>query len=153
MKGSTFFSAVALTLAMAGCGGSPPASLGARGGALSACLPTPNCIKSETGGSNRPFVLVENTGQAWRSVIDVTRSQSRTLLRTETGSYAHFEVRSVVFRFVDDLELLWDEAAGVVHYRSASRLGAWDLGVNARRVGRLEAALVERGLIRAPGAS
>jgi len=35
---------------------------------------------------------------------------------------------------VDDVEFRIDEAAGVIHVRSASRKGYWDLGVNRRRV-------------------
>jgi uncharacterized protein (DUF1499 family) len=46
---------------------------------------------------------------------------------------------------VDDLELLFDEAAGLFHVRSASRLGRRDFGVNRRRVESL------RGLIRPEG--
>ncbi len=42
--------------------------------------------------------------------------------------------RSRVFRFVDDLELRLDEAGGVIHVRSAARLGYADFGVNRKRV-------------------
>jgi uncharacterized protein (DUF1499 family) len=38
---------------------------------------------------------------------------------------------------VDDLELLLDREAGVLHLRSASRLGYQDFGVNRARVERL----------------
>jgi uncharacterized protein (DUF1499 family) len=53
---------------------------------------------------------------------------------TATQTYLHAEFRSAVFRFVDDLEFLADESAGVIHVRSASRVGTSDLGVNRRRV-------------------
>lgn len=39
--------------------------------------------------------------------------------------------------FTDDVEFLWSEEEGVVHFRSASRIGSWDLGVNRRRMRRL----------------
>ena len=42
-------------------------------------------------------------------------------------------------RFVDDLELTFDEKAGVLHVRSASRLGRRDFGVNRARVEALRA--------------
>jgi uncharacterized protein (DUF1499 family) len=45
--------------------------------------------------------------------------------------------------FVDDVEFLHDPAKGVVHVRSASRLGRRDFGVNRERVERLRA-LIER---------
>ncbi|MFP4012231.1 MAG: DUF1499 domain-containing protein [Spirochaetaceae bacterium] len=39
-----------------------------------------------------------------------------------------------MFRFPDDVELLVDEEAGCVHFRSASRLGYYDRGVNQSRI-------------------
>jgi uncharacterized protein (DUF1499 family) len=45
--------------------------------------------------------------------------------------------------FVDDVEFLVDPVKGVVHVRSASRLGRRDFGVNRERVERLRA-LIER---------
>ena len=46
--------------------------------------------------------------------------------------YAEFRTR--LMRYVDDLELWHDERAGLVHVRSASRLGRRDFGVNRKRV-------------------
>ena len=54
--------------------------------------------------------------------------------------------------FIDDLQLLLAEDSELV-VRSASRLGRGDLGVNARRVERLRAALLEVGLLAASSAS
>ena len=64
--------------------------------------------------------------------------------------YIHAVERSRLFRFIDDLELLLAEDRELV-VRSASRLGSGDLGVNARRLERLRAALGEAGLL-APAA-
>jgi uncharacterized protein (DUF1499 family) len=44
-------------------------------------------------------------------------------------------------KFTDDLELAQDEAARVIHVRSASRLGKSDLGVNRKRVEAIRAAM------------
>jgi uncharacterized protein (DUF1499 family) len=56
-----------------------------------------------------------------------------------TESYLHAEFTSLFFRFVDDVEFLVDDAAKVIHVRSASRLGRSDLGVNRKRVERIRA--------------
>ena len=48
--------------------------------------------------------------------------------------YLYAEFRSKLLGFVDDLELLFDEKAGLFHVRSASRLGRRDFGVNRKRV-------------------
>ena len=51
-----------------------------------------------------------------------------------TDTYLRAECETRVLRFVDDLELLLDAPAGVVHVRSASRLGRKDFGVNRARI-------------------
>jgi uncharacterized protein (DUF1499 family) len=63
----------------------------------------------------------------------------------EEAGYLHAVCRSRLFGWADDLELRIDTEAGVVHVRSASRVGYSDLGVNRRRVERLRAALREQG--------
>ena len=67
-----------------------------------------------------------------------------TLVRAEPG-YLHFEVRSLVFRFVDDLEFLVDQEQQVIHFRSASRAGYSDMGVNRRRMERIAKLFNESG--------
>jgi uncharacterized protein (DUF1499 family) len=44
-------------------------------------------------------------------------------------------------RYVDDVELYYDERAGLVQVRSASRLGRRDFGVNRARVEALRRAI------------
>jgi len=53
---------------------------------------------------------------------------------TVDGPYLHAEFTSPLFRFVDDLELLWNGERQVLDVRSASRVGNSDLGVNRKRV-------------------
>jgi uncharacterized protein (DUF1499 family) len=65
----------------------------------------------------------------------------RTTLAVDEPGYVRVECRSAVFGFVDDLELLLDAEARVIHVRSAARLGRSDFGVNRARVERLRRAL------------
>jgi len=58
----------------------------------------------------------------------------RTRIVKEEGGYLHAEVRSFLFRFVDDIEFLIDTEQSLIHVRSASRTGHSDFGVNRRRV-------------------
>ena len=58
----------------------------------------------------------------------------RTRIAEDDGYYVHAEFRSRVFRFVDDVEFLLDDATGQIYFRSASRVGRSDLGVNRRRM-------------------
>ena len=55
------------------------------------------------------------------------------------GGYLYAEYRSKLMRFVDDVEFFYDGKAGLIHVRSASRLGRRDFGVNRARVEALRA--------------
>jgi uncharacterized protein (DUF1499 family) len=68
----------------------------------------------------------------------------RTRVVQQGQRYLHAESRSLVFRFGDDVELLADEATGLIHFRSASRIGRGDFGVNRRRLLRLTALIRQR---------
>ncbi|WP_300157643.1 DUF1499 domain-containing protein [Solidesulfovibrio sp.] len=57
--------------------------------------------------------------------------------------YLHATASSPRFGFVDDVEFLYDPAAGLLHARSASRVGYSDIGANRRR---LEMIFKETGL-------
>jgi len=70
------------------------------------------------------------------------------------------ESRTRLFRFVDDVEIriaLDHEGQTRVDLASASRIGAWDLGTNARRIhqftARLDLALQEEGHCTLPPAA
>ena len=59
----------------------------------------------------------------------------------ETPGYLHAEFRTPLMRFVDDVEFLLDAPAGLIHVRSASRLGRRDFGTNRKRVEAIRAKL------------
>ena len=71
----------------------------------------------------------------------VGRDFSRARLIDEAPGYLRFEFRSMIFRFVDDVEFYIDDAASEIHFRSASRVGHSDLGANKSRMQKIVAAL------------
>ncbi len=79
-------------------------------------------------------------------LASVIKDWPRTTLIVQTADYLRFEVRSLIFRFVDDIEFLRDHDFGVIHVRSAARWGFYDLGVNRRRIGQLREAWNQRQL-------
>ncbi|WP_181349310.1 DUF1499 domain-containing protein [Thalassobacillus sp. CUG 92003] len=46
----------------------------------------------------------------------------------------HVVFLSEVFRFKDDVEFYFDDQAGLVQFRSTSRVGYYDFGVNRKRM-------------------
>ncbi|MDE3040844.1 MAG: DUF1499 domain-containing protein, partial [Nitrospirota bacterium] len=57
-----------------------------------------------------------------------------TKLVEEDETYLHYEFTSFLLRFVDDVEFLFEDETKTIHFRSASRTGYGDLGVNRRRM-------------------
>ena len=70
----------------------------------------------------------------------VTTAPGARVVRA-SPEYLYAEFRSRVMRFVDDVEFALDAARGVIHVRSASRVGVRDFGVNRARVEALRTAL------------
>jgi uncharacterized protein (DUF1499 family) len=71
--------------------------------------------------------------EAREAIETVVCSFPRATIVAASGSVVRAEFRSRL-GFVDDVEFRIDGAAGMIHVRSASRKGYWDLGVNRRRV-------------------
>jgi uncharacterized protein (DUF1499 family) len=128
--------------------GKPPASLGLHEGRLATCPGRPNCVSSQAEDkAHRVAPLVidprETAPVFWERLQRVLGEMARVRIVTVTNDYLHAECASAVFGFVDDLECALDAAAGVVHLRSAARMGRWDLGQNRRRIETLRRRLVD----------
>jgi len=81
-----------------------------------------------------PFRYQQNLAGAKDRLKSIVSQLPRTKLVEETEGYLHFEFTSFLLRFVDDVEFVFDEGAKLVQFRSASRTGYSDLGVNRRRM-------------------
>ena len=67
-------------------------------------------------------------------LVQIVQGMNRATIVSAAPTYLHVEFRSAVFGFVDDVEFVVDDAARVIHFRSASRTGWYDFGVNRRRM-------------------
>lgn len=117
-----------------------PSNLGAKDGRLAPCKRTPNCVSSQADAQDREHYIApiafRGSMQELRKAVE---SMERATVITVAANYLYAEYRTRLMRYVDDLELVYDERAGLVHVRSASRLGRRDFGVNRRRVEALRA--------------
>lgn len=104
---------------------------------LAPCPSSPNCV-STTGQDQEhaitPFRYAKSRAEAQEALKAIVLSLPRTRLVEADESYHHYEFTSLLLRFVDDVEFLFDEATKTIHFRSASRIGYGDLGVNRRRM-------------------
>jgi len=112
---------------------------------LPPCPASPNCVSSRDPDPARrvdPIPFRGTPEEAREALEAVLRSLPRATIVASSGIGIRAEFRSLL-GFVDDVEFRIDEAAGVIHVRSASRTGYWDLGVNRRRVETIREAFVK----------
>uniref|UniRef100_A0A7S3XEU3 DUF1499 domain-containing protein n=1 Tax=Picocystis salinarum TaxID=88271 RepID=A0A7S3XEU3_9CHLO len=134
----------------------------ARNMRLKPCPSSPNCVSSEADESDKEHYVAPltytgmTTVQVVKQLRDVVGKMSRSKLVEEKDLELHYTFTTLVFRFVDDVDLVVvpDDApsestvdakaidaranapttSGTVQVRSASRVGYSDLGTNRRRV-------------------
>ncbi len=104
---------------------------------LAPCPERPNCVSSlaeDDVHRVEPLPLRGTPDEALTRLREIIQAMRGATVDEVGDGRLAARFRSRVLGFVDDLEMAVDEAAGVVHVRSASRVGRWDLGVNRRRV-------------------
>jgi uncharacterized protein (DUF1499 family) len=117
---------------------------------LPLCPNSPNCVSSQAIDENHfiaPFKIVADTEQVWIALKQALQNQTRTVITQESDAALNAEATSLIFRFVDDINIILDEEQKLIHIRSASRIGYGDFGVNRRRVEQLRAQLKKGGFI------
>ncbi|MFX0198762.1 MAG: DUF1499 domain-containing protein [Candidatus Hodarchaeota archaeon] len=115
--------------------------IGTVNGRLRPCPETPNCVCSEDEGRStfvEPFAFKEAPEIAWERLKGVI-PQIGGKIQKERDGYLWATFTTKIFRFVDDVEIRMDVKNGIIHVRSASRVGYSDMGMNRKRVENLRA--------------
>ena len=108
-------------------------------GRLAPCPNQPNCVSSQAAAGDKQHYIealtysgepAEVRGRLDRAIAGMKRA--RVVVRQ--ANYWRVEFTSALWRFVDDVEFLFDDTDRRIDLRSASRVGYSDLGVNRRRV-------------------
>jgi uncharacterized protein (DUF1499 family) len=126
--------------------GAPPQDLGVREGRLAAPSSSPNSVNSQSrlwpGHPRRDSAHIEplavpageDPAAAFARLAAMVAAVPGARVVEQSAGYLRAEFTTRWLRFVDDAEFLLDAGAGVIHVRSASRLGESDLGTNRERV-------------------
>jgi len=107
---------------------------------LAPCPRTPNCVSTLAPPGPKqmdPIPYAGSPGEARERLLAVLRSLERTTIVKEEKSYVHAVCRSRIFRFPDDVEIVFDDEARQIHFRSAARYGIRDFSVNRTRMERI----------------
>lgn len=81
-----------------------------------------------------PIRFQGSVEDARQRLLNIVQAFPRVTVVENSGNYLKLEVRSAIFSFVDDMEFEFDDVTKLIHFRSASRLGYYDFGVNRGRM-------------------
>lgn len=132
-------------LAMLSYFGPKAPALGITNGQLSECPGSPNCVSTMTelekfAMEPIPFSDPANATEDELSKLKqvIASEFPRATLVDQNDDYLRYEFRTFVFRFVDDVEFLTVPEDKLIHFRSASRVGQSDLGLNRKRMTKIK---------------
>jgi len=106
-------------------------------GKLHPCPKSPNCVSTQAIDDKQKMEPINYSGSledAKSKIISIINSLKRSKIVTNEENYIHIEFRTATFRFVDDVEFLFDDKEKIIHFRSRARMGYSDMGVNRKRM-------------------
>lgn len=109
---------------------------------LHPCPSSPNCVSTQATDERHAIPSLKYNkprAEAKEVLKEAIRGLPRTKLVDEDEAYLHYEFTSLLLRFVDDVEFLFDDDSKTIHFRSASRTGYGDFGVNRKRMEEIRA--------------
>lgn len=142
--------AAVLALVVLGAGqlgllaGSAPDDLGVSKGKLKPPSSSRNSVSSQAGlypeHPQREYATIDPlkfTGDgmaAMARLAGLLKESKGTVIVKQQSDYLYAQSSTRFLKFTDDVEFWLDASEGVIHMRSASRLGRNDLGVNRARM-------------------
>ena len=114
-----------------------PKNLGVTNGKLAPCPESPNCVSTMSDkASNQlpPIPFSIPVDSAKNILLNVIRGENNVRIISQDAHYLHAVFTIPIFGFKDDVEFYLDEKNKQLHFRSASRVGGKDLGVNKKRM-------------------
>ena len=128
---------ILIVMSAVACAGHAQDSRSATPADLAPCPGSPNCVSTKSNNPDRamtPLPYLKSGEESMNRLVAIVRDMKRATIVSATPSYLHVEFRSALFRFLDDVEFVLDDSARIIHFRSASRMGYYDFGVNRRRM-------------------
>ncbi|MDB4837280.1 DUF1499 domain-containing protein [Marinomonas sp.] len=121
--------------------------LGVMDGLLKNCPSTPNCVSSQSDIADsehyaEPIVYSGSRKETQLLIESYMLNQGDARMISSELGYVYFEVKSKLIGYIDDVEFYLPEGDSVVHFRSASRVGYSDRGVNLERMSHIRQLLV-----------
>lgn len=104
---------------------------------IAPCPDSPNCVSSKSidmGHTMSPLPYLKSGQESMDRLVGIVGKMKRVTIVSATPTYFHVEFRSALLGFIDDVEFILDDSVSLIHFRSASKTGYYDFGVNRRRM-------------------
>ena len=123
---------------------------------LPPCPSTPNCVSTQANDAIHAIAPISYRGSAEAAmarIAAIVGAMPRATIVERKPASMRVEFRTRLFRFVDDVMFEIDDAKKTIEFRSASRVGRNDLGVNRKRMEAIRAAFAKSAEARSPRAN
>ncbi|MGE6369993.1 FAD-dependent oxidoreductase [Planococcus kocurii] len=110
--------------------------LGEKNGRLKEMPSSPNAVSSQTTAKDKHVPAWPYNGSkndAKKSLIGMLKGYEGAEIRQNDENYVYVVVTSKALKFKDDIEFFFNDATQRIEFRSASRVGYSDWGVNRNR--------------------
>lgn len=126
-----------------------PKGLGVSGdGQLKPVPQSPNCVSSQADTSDKVHYMppwnFSDPETAKIKIKQCINDFGGATIKSEGSNYIHAVFVSGWMKYRDDVEFYFDEAEKHIHFRSASRIGYGDMGVNRKRMKKLKSMYLEQ---------
>lgn len=112
-----------------------PSYLGVKNGAFAPMPSSPNAVSSQTDIEAKRVSPLPYTNllESKKKVKQVLAQLPNNSIVYEEDNYMHIVFTTQTMKYNDDVELYFDENESLIHYRSQSRVGYSDGGLNRQR--------------------
>jgi uncharacterized protein (DUF1499 family) len=113
-----------------------PNGLGANNGNLAELSKKPNNVSSQTDDKEKyvePLNFIDDLTNSKSKVIGILDEYPGAKIIKNEDNYIYAIFTTGTMKYKDDVEFYFDENSNVIHYRSASRIGYSDMGLNRER--------------------
>ena len=113
-----------------------PTHLGHKDGKLAPMPSKPNAVSSQAEQDDKKVAALPFKGSAQETLSAVEKvlsDMANNEVQVKESDYIYTIFTTPTMHYHDDVEVLLDESAQLVHFRSQSRAGYSDMGVNRKR--------------------
>lgn len=127
---------VALILYMVVKNNIAPSNIGVNNGKLAELGSKPNGVSTQTSKSEKfvePLKFIGNLKESKEKVKEAVNNYGGAKIIKESDDYIYYVFTTGTMRYKDDVEFWFDEENKLIHFRSESRVGYSDMGLNKKR--------------------